>query len=146
MIINSVFNTVHLSVAETLGLCIHCLVSQFDSAINVAEVRSLLEEAGILLIFLPPYSPDFNPIEMAFGYVKGYLKQHDDIAAAFPNPTSLVKSAFDDISIEHCQAWITHSKLFWQLTFFVQCTQSTTSTTPLYKYILHEFGQNNQIK
>ena len=79
---------------------------------HVAEVKSLLEEAGILLIFLPPYSPDFNPIEMAFGYVKDYLKQHDDIAAAFPNPTSLVKSAFDNIPIEQCKAWITHSKLY----------------------------------
>ena len=62
---------------------------------HVADVKSLLEDAGILLIHLPPYSPDLNPIEEAFGYVKGYLKKHDDIAAAFPNPRPLIQSAFD---------------------------------------------------
>lgn len=77
---------------------------------HVAEVKSMLEDAGILLLYLPPYSPDLNPIEEAFGYVKGYLKSHDDIAAAFPNPTSLIQSAFDSITIEHCKAWINHSK------------------------------------
>ena len=69
----------------------------------------MLDDAGILLIYLPPYSPDLNPIEEAFGYVKGYLKQHDDMLAAFPNPTSLVQSAFDSITTEQCQAWISHS-------------------------------------
>jgi transposase len=60
---------------------------------HVAEAKSKLEDAGILLIYLPPYSPDpdpdLNPIEEAFGYVKGYLRSHDDIAAAFPNPTPI---------------------------------------------------------
>ena len=30
------------------------------------------------LIFLPPYSPDLNPIEQAFSVIKAYLKQHCD--------------------------------------------------------------------
>ena len=77
---------------------------------HVAEVRSMLEDAGILLMYLPPYSPDMNPIEEAFGYVKGYLKKHDDIITAFPNPTALIQSAFDSITTEHCKAWISHSK------------------------------------
>ena len=33
----------------------------------------------LLLIFLPPYNPDINPIELAFGYVKAYLKEHQDL-------------------------------------------------------------------
>ena len=76
---------------------------------HVAEVKSALDDAGILLMYLPPYSPDLNPIEEAFGYVKGYLKKHDDIAAAFPNPMSLIQSAFDNITVEHCKSWINHS-------------------------------------
>ncbi|QND54081.1 hypothetical protein HB779_05720 [Phyllobacterium sp. 628] len=28
--------------------------------------REAIEKAGAILLFLPPYSPDFNPIEMAF--------------------------------------------------------------------------------
>ena len=39
----------------------------------VAEVKSMLDDAQIL-IYLPPYRPDLNPIEEAFGYVKGYLE------------------------------------------------------------------------
>ena len=34
------------------------------------ETRELLEKAGCLLLFLPPYSPDFNPIEKTFGVLK----------------------------------------------------------------------------
>lgn len=46
---------------------------------HMQDVSDLFTDAGILQIFLPPYSPDMNPIEMAFGYVKGYLKKHEDI-------------------------------------------------------------------
>ncbi len=34
------------------------------------EVRVAIEQAGAFLRFLPPYSPDFNPIEMAFAKLK----------------------------------------------------------------------------
>jgi transposase len=37
------------------------------------EVRRLVESAGAVLLLLPPYSPDFNPIEMAISKVKTVL-------------------------------------------------------------------------
>lgn len=37
---------------------------------HVHHVKQLLDDAGILLFFLPPYSPDFNQIEEAFSSVK----------------------------------------------------------------------------
>jgi transposase len=40
-----------------------------------AEVRRAIEAAGARLIYLPPYSPDFNPIEMAFAKLKALLKK-----------------------------------------------------------------------
>ena len=40
--------------------------------------------AGIVVIYLPPYSPDLNQIQSAFGFVKSYLKRHDDVIKAFP--------------------------------------------------------------
>ena len=61
------------------------------------RVQQLLDNAGIILIYLPPYSPDLNPIELAFGFVKSYLKQHDDVIEVFPNIIPLVKSGFDSI-------------------------------------------------
>jgi transposase len=38
-------------------------------------VREAIEAAGAELLFLPPYSPDFNPIEMAFSKLKSFLKK-----------------------------------------------------------------------
>jgi transposase len=38
------------------------------------EVRVAIERAGALLRFLPPYSPDFNPIELAFAKLKAFLR------------------------------------------------------------------------
>jgi transposase len=36
-------------------------------------VRELIEERGCELVFLAPYSPDFNPIEQAFSKLKALL-------------------------------------------------------------------------
>ncbi len=38
------------------------------------EVRTLIEARGCSLLYLPPYSPDFSPIELAFSKIKGRLK------------------------------------------------------------------------
>ena len=40
-----------------------------------AAIREAIEQAGASLRFLPPYSPDFNPIEMAFSKFKANLKK-----------------------------------------------------------------------
>jgi transposase len=38
-------------------------------------VRAAIEAAGARVLFLPPYSPDFNPIEMAFSKLKAHLRK-----------------------------------------------------------------------
>lgn len=38
------------------------------------KVRQMIEKAGASLLFLPPYSPDFNPIENAFAKLKALLR------------------------------------------------------------------------
>lgn len=40
-----------------------------------ASVREMIEAKGARLRFLPPYSPDFNPIEMAFSKLKALLRK-----------------------------------------------------------------------
>jgi len=42
---------------------------------KVAGVREAIEAAGARLLYLPPYSPDFNPIEMAFSKLKAILRK-----------------------------------------------------------------------
>jgi transposase len=50
-------------------------------------VRQAIEAAGAMLLYLPAYSPDFNPIEMAFSKLKALLGAaaaraiHDPISA-----------------------------------------------------------------
>jgi hypothetical protein len=39
-----------------------------------ADVRAVIEAAGCHLVYLPAYSPDFNPIEQAFSKLKAYLR------------------------------------------------------------------------
>jgi transposase len=40
-----------------------------------SRVRELIEAAGASLLYLPPYSPDFNPIEKAFAKLKALLRK-----------------------------------------------------------------------
>jgi transposase len=39
-----------------------------------ASIRTLIESAGAQLLFLPPYSPDLNPIELVFSKIKQLLR------------------------------------------------------------------------
>ena len=39
------------------------------------RVREIIEKRGCELIYLPPYSPDFNPIEQAFSKIKGLMRK-----------------------------------------------------------------------
>jgi transposase len=57
-------------------------------------VRQAIERTGAQLRFLPPYSPDFNPIEMAFAKFKAFLKKTakrtiDDLWNAIAEATEL---------------------------------------------------------
>ena len=42
---------------------------------KVAGIRQAIEAAGATLLYLPPYSPDCNPIEMAFAKLKALLRK-----------------------------------------------------------------------
>ena len=42
---------------------------------KIAAVRAAIEAMGAQLFLLPPYSPDMNPIEMAFAKLKTLLRQ-----------------------------------------------------------------------
>ena len=45
------------------------------SAHKGGRVKEIVEGAGCELLYLPPYSPDLNPIEQAFSKVKGLLRR-----------------------------------------------------------------------
>ena len=64
-------------------------------------VRHAIEAAGAELRFLPPYSPDFNPIEMAFSKLKAFLKK---IAARTVDELwDAIAKAIDTFTPSECQ-------------------------------------------
>ena len=73
---------------------------------HVDAVTDLFEAGGIKVIFFPSYSPHYNFIELAFSSIKYYLKEHDVVMQAMQDTIPLIKSAFDHISPEMCNSWI----------------------------------------
>ena len=59
-----------------------------------AEAAAALREAGCWFLYLPPYSPDFNPIEMAFSKLKALLRKAG--ARTFPDPKNHPKISTPD--------------------------------------------------
>ena len=45
------------------------------AAYKVGAIRTMIEVAGVRIVYLPPYSPDFNPIEMAFSKLKAMRRK-----------------------------------------------------------------------
>jgi len=43
------------------------------------EMINLIERIGCRILFLPPYSPDYNPIELAFSTLKAWFKGNRDL-------------------------------------------------------------------
>jgi len=58
---------------------------------HVEGITEMIEEVGALVHFLPPYSPDYNPIEQAFSKVNSTLKELDVEANAGVDPETLVR-------------------------------------------------------
>ncbi len=70
------------------------------------RVRELVEERGCKLLFLPPYSPDFSPIEEAFSKVKTLLRK-----AAARTRGALVEAigwALDAVTAQDARGWFGH--------------------------------------
>ncbi|CAD6954593.1 unnamed protein product, partial [Tilletia laevis] len=63
------------------------------------DVRAKIEAAGCRLVFLPPYSPDLNPIEMAFSSIKSQLRRKQD-ASRFS-----VLCACDQVQQPHARSY-----------------------------------------
>ena len=42
--------------------------------LRICRVDAAIEQVGAQVRFLPPYSPDFNPIELAFAMLKAFLR------------------------------------------------------------------------
>lgn len=76
------------------------------SSHRVAGVREAIESVGAKLLYLPPYSPDFNPIELCWAKMKGHLKA---VAARTTDGLeAAIKDAFCDVTGENARNWFRH--------------------------------------
>jgi transposase len=71
------------------------------------EVQTAIEQAGARLRFLPPYSPDFNPIELAFAKLKAFLRAARP--RNFEQVCNLIALALEFSSSPRTNAWPTHA-------------------------------------
>ena len=95
------------------GVNPHSVVVLDNCAIHhVAEVTAIFEEVGVLVHFLPPYSPDLNPIEEAFSKLKSILKTEIE---GMTDMEALILSSFITISADDCKGWIFHTGIYNQL-------------------------------
>ena len=69
-------------------------------------VQAAIERVGARLRFLPPYSPDFNPIEMAFAKLKAFLRAARP--RSFDQVVDLVAIALELFSPPECVNFIRH--------------------------------------
>jgi transposase len=76
------------------------------SAHKVAGLEELVRSCGAHLIYLPPYSPDFNPIELAWSKVKTILRRIK--ARTFSDLIDALKVALEAITPQDIHAWFAH--------------------------------------
>ena len=70
------------------------------------KVRKLIESVGASVLFLPPYSPDFSPIEEAFSKIKAILRSIE--ARTQQTLVEAIGQALDAVSHKDALGWFSH--------------------------------------
>ena len=84
----------------------HIVILDNLGAHKIPGVRPLIESRGAQLLYLPPYSPDFNPIEQAWSVVKQRL--HGIKARVLEHLELAVAEALPTITADHARAFFRH--------------------------------------
>lgn len=70
------------------------------------RIEPLIRPSGVRLLYLPPYSPDLNPIENAYSKLKGLLRRA--AARTFETLCATLADLLDSFSPQECWNYITH--------------------------------------
>jgi len=76
---------------------------------HVDQVASAIQSTGAILRYLPPYSPDYNPLEESFAKVKAFLKENEVAYDTTDDPRLLIMMAFNSVTEEDCKGYIRHA-------------------------------------
>ena len=82
-----------------------------NSAIHhTAEVVRAINATGALLVYLPPYSPDFMPCEGIISQVKGRIRGNDQEWRMCDQPENMAMEGFLSVFDEEVRHYIRHSE------------------------------------
>ena len=73
---------------------------------KVSRVRAIIESVGARLLYLPPYSPDLNPIEMMFAKLKALLRKAAE--RTIDNLWERIGKILDEFSPQECSNYLKH--------------------------------------
>jgi transposase len=73
---------------------------------RASRIEEIADECGASVIWLPPYSPDFSPIELMWSKVKAYLKKIKARTQADLEKT--IAAALETITVSDCLNWFRH--------------------------------------
>ena len=92
----------------------HSVVIMDNASIHhVDGIIDLIVSVGALVIFLPPYSPDYNPIEETFSKVKTLIKAYENVIKMnHMDMMDVVLTAFSQVTKEECKNWIDHCGIY----------------------------------
>jgi transposase len=76
------------------------------TAHKVAGVKEAIEAYGAKVLYLPAYSPDFNPVELLWSKVKAILRKEK--ARTFETLEKSLKLALDSVSVNDIAGWFKH--------------------------------------
>jgi transposase len=70
------------------------------------QVRAMVEDSGASIVFLPPYSPDLNPIELAWSKLKHFVRKHQSYTV--PGLRQAIYRSFKMITASDTLGWFGH--------------------------------------
>lgn len=78
---------------------------------KVERVKHLIEKTGAKVIYLPPYSPDLNPIELAWNKMKTYIRKKrartiDTLYKVYAEALESITSSDSENFVEHAMGFL----------------------------------------
>lgn len=83
-----------------------CVIMDNYSIHKGEQVEALIHRAGARLIYLPPYSPDFSPIENCWSKIKSVLRSVG--ARTYSDLAQAIENAFEQVSLKDIRNWFIH--------------------------------------
>ena len=76
-------------------------------------MTELIQQTGAIVHWLPPYSPDYNPIEELFSKSKAMMKAMETEMETIDDIDTIIYAAFSMITSSDCEGWVSDSGIYY---------------------------------